>query len=260
MLDHQLQGISCTCIGPVYARALETLTPGGFLQDNKSVEVSKQLVFNNNDPNWYFYQLSIAVRTEIIDEATISFIKRNPKGTVVNLGAGLDTRFSRLDNGEIHWYELDVPEVINLRKQFFAETERYSTIAKSVLDLDWINPIQNNLPVLFIIEGLANYLEEDEMKNIISSIAETYPYAEIIIDMLGLLYVKMTQKSEYKWGLSADSYPLLWNSKLELIESWCMFDRYRERWSEIKWATPLFAFRKNIEMILHMKVKSQNDD
>jgi O-methyltransferase involved in polyketide biosynthesis len=45
----------------------------------------------------------LAIRTEILDNATKVFIKNHPQTAIINIGCGLDTRFSRLDNGKIHW-------------------------------------------------------------------------------------------------------------------------------------------------------------
>jgi O-methyltransferase involved in polyketide biosynthesis len=39
-------------------------------------------------------------------------VDAHPEGLVVNLGAGLDTRFYRLDNGTITWIDIDLPEVV----------------------------------------------------------------------------------------------------------------------------------------------------
>jgi O-methyltransferase involved in polyketide biosynthesis len=62
------------------------------------------------------------------------FLDIHPKAVIVNLGAGLCTRYFRVDNGEVHWYEVDFPEVIALRRQFFEESERYYCISQSMLD------------------------------------------------------------------------------------------------------------------------------
>jgi len=50
------------------------------------------------------------------------------------VGCGLDTRFDRVDDGQVRWYDLDVPEVIDLRKQFLAESERVTCISGSAFD------------------------------------------------------------------------------------------------------------------------------
>jgi O-methyltransferase involved in polyketide biosynthesis len=45
-------------------------------------------------------QISIAVRTEILDNATKELMNKFPCAVIINIGCGLDTRFSRIDNGK----------------------------------------------------------------------------------------------------------------------------------------------------------------
>ena len=71
------------------------------------------------------------------DELVKNFIEKNPDCTVVNIACGLDTRFYRMDNGKITWYNLDLPETIAIRNQIFEESGRVSTIGISALDPAW---------------------------------------------------------------------------------------------------------------------------
>jgi O-methyltransferase involved in polyketide biosynthesis len=250
----QLKGLARTCLGPLYARAYETLRPVGILRDPKSVELHNQIEFDTTDINWPFYQLQITIRTEIIDEITLNFMSRYPEGFVVNLGAGLDTRFHRLSNGRIRWYEIDFPEVIELRRQFFTENQYYCFISASLPDLKWIDRINTDQPILFILEGLVNYLKENEIRTLFRSLVSTFPKSEIVMEALGWLYIKLIKSTEYKWGMSADSHPIKWDPRLEIVNSLCMFDRHPERWEQFRWLGPLMAFRKNVEVIFHLRV------
>ncbi len=84
------------------------------------------------------------------------FLKSSPDGVVVNIGCGLDSRFSRIDNGRVRFYDLDLPDVIGIKRRFFEETDRYHLIPSSVLDYDWIAPLLQacDVPFLFVAEGV----------------------------------------------------------------------------------------------------------
>lgn len=62
-----------------------------------------------------------------------AFLKEHSHASVINLGAGFETEFYRVDNGRIHWYDLDLFEIIEIRKQLIPETDRAKRIAKSFL-------------------------------------------------------------------------------------------------------------------------------
>ena len=52
-------------------------------------------------------------RLVAVDERVRNFINRYADGIIVNVGCELDTMFSRVDNGRIKWYNVDLPERID---------------------------------------------------------------------------------------------------------------------------------------------------
>lgn len=62
------------------------------------------------------------------------FLATHHTGTVVEIGTGLNTRHERVDNGQAHWFDLDLHDVIELRRAFFVNTPRRTMIAASVTD------------------------------------------------------------------------------------------------------------------------------
>lgn len=77
------------------------------------------------------------LRGLLYDRWVGEFLARHPDGTVVELGAGLSTRFERIDNGKARWVDVDLPDAIALRQSHFAATPRRTFLAASVLDADW---------------------------------------------------------------------------------------------------------------------------
>jgi O-methyltransferase involved in polyketide biosynthesis len=74
------------------------------------------------------------MRVREFDRCALAFLGEHPAGVVVDIGCGLDTRFERLDNGQLEWVGLDLPDVIALRKQLLPEMPRTRLIACSALD------------------------------------------------------------------------------------------------------------------------------
>jgi len=54
---------------------------------------------------------------------------------VIDIGYRLDTRFDRLNNGQMAWIGLDLPEVIDLQRRFLPDADRCQTLACSMFDL-----------------------------------------------------------------------------------------------------------------------------
>lgn len=182
-------------------------------------------------------QVGTSIRTEILDEQTLIFIRNNPGGVVVNLGCGLDTRFHRLDNAQIAWYDLDVPETIEIRKYFFAETERFHFITRSVLDFTWMEEIVKNKPTLFIAEGLLMYFTQDDVKNIIHAIVCKFPNAEFLIEGMSPFIANNSKRhvdvkkynATFKWGIKTGKEVEKWDIGLKFMNEWYYFDRHKDR-------------------------------
>jgi len=81
-----------------------------------------------------------------MDEEVKKFIEKYPDCVIVSIGCGLDTRFERIDNGKITWYNLDLPEVIETRKLFFKENDRVKNIWSGDIDFESKNIILYGAP------------------------------------------------------------------------------------------------------------------
>ncbi len=171
---------------PLYARALESRRKRPILQDPKAVEIVDSI-------DWDFRRfgqrprvVACTLRSAMFDAWVRDFLRQHPKGTVVEIGAGLNTRFERLDNGTVHWYDLDLPDMVELRRNFFSDSGRRITLARSVLDPDWIETVRRSPgPYFLVAETVFVYLEEAQVKTALRQIAGGFPKVTIALDTVG---------------------------------------------------------------------------
>jgi O-methyltransferase involved in polyketide biosynthesis len=116
----KLSGVMETLLITLYARAKDAMSETPVINDKKAAEMVKKIDydFSKFDSGWMSYY-GVLARAKTMDEQTRKFITQNPNCVIVSVGCGLDTRFSRVDNGKIQWYNLDFPEVMEQRKLFF---------------------------------------------------------------------------------------------------------------------------------------------
>ena len=128
-----LSGVTETMLQTIYARAKETKTRGA-IKDSKAVEIIDSLDYDFSlaDKDSAMHNGVIA-RTIVLDRLAGKFLRLHPGAVAVNIACGLDTRCYRM-KGYSHWYNLDLPETIEVRRHFFEENGRISTIAKSAMD------------------------------------------------------------------------------------------------------------------------------
>jgi O-methyltransferase involved in polyketide biosynthesis len=156
-----LTGVAETLMITLYARYVETQRSDSFFQDPKAVEIVERTNYDfAKYAKGWASQLGVVIRVQEYDRITRQFLKAHPNAVVINLGCGLCTRFTRLDNGSVRWYEIDFPEVIEFRRKFFKESDRYQFISKSILDFSWIDQIQRSVdqPLLILMEGVSPFL------------------------------------------------------------------------------------------------------
>jgi O-methyltransferase involved in polyketide biosynthesis len=175
----------------------------------------------------------VCQRAKKIDAITQAFLDEHPDGVVLQLGCGLDSRFVRLDGGRVQWYDLDMPAVIELRRRFFAENERYHMIAASVTDLVWVDRVESaGRPVLVVAEGLLMYLDEADVRRLVLRLHEAFPGCRLVADVFSRLTARSaTNHPSLKatgatlgWGIDDPHNLEAWTPGLRLLEEWYFTD------------------------------------
>ncbi len=283
-LINTITDISETLLIPLYARAQETLSKHPVINDRKAVEITEKL--NNiflvsNSP--LHQQLAkgkirkrsnkklaafLSIRTRKFDRYCLDFLNRIPNGTIVELGCGLSSRFSRIDNGKVMWYDLDLPDVIEIRKQFFQETTRNHMIASSVLDDTWMEKLPMK-DILFIAEGLLMYLHEEDVKSLVLKVQKKLPGSELVCEVENTFVINMLKKERWRkkfqrdhhLGKDANLYFGIrhgtdlesWGQGIRFLDEWTVFDDHEKK---LGWMN-LFSFSKRLrkaQWIVHYRL------
>lgn len=221
-----LSGVEETLFIPLAARARETGKKRPVLRDEKAVELVESIDFPVEKYSRGWGSVITVLRTAVFDTWVRSFLDQHPHGTVVEIGTGLNTRFERVDNGTVHWFDLDLPDTIALRRRFFADTERRRTLAASVLDDDWLDEVAAAPgPYFFVAEGVLVYLPEDGVRRALSRIAQRFPGSSIALDTYGHRLMRTQHRRadqgevDAKWQWACDDPGELVSLGLRLVES-----------------------------------------
>ncbi len=216
-----------TLLIPLYTKA----QPGNPLFfDPKAKEILNQVDYD-------FTRLRVPYKTVILvcqrvkklDAVTHNFLAEHPSGVVLHLGCGLDSRFWRVDNGKVEWYDLDMPPVAELRQQFYPASERYHLIASSITDLEWMSKVKvDNQPALVIAEGLLMYLGEAEVRRLLLQLRETFPGCRLVADVFSRMAARSaTGHPSLKqtgatigWGVDDPQEIETWSEGIKLLEEW----------------------------------------
>lgn len=103
---------------------------------------------------------------------------------MVNIACGLDTRFYRMDNGKITWYNLDLPETIAVRDSVYGETGRVSTIGCSCFDPAWPSQVTKRGKMLLSLRSLTMYTSREQVGQMLQIICNNFDNAYVIMECL----------------------------------------------------------------------------
>ena len=116
-MELKLGDVQTTALIPLAVKANETMHKNARIKDHMAVEIIKTLKIDTKPYDKFMSHEGVIARTIMLDRHLKGIIKKAPDTVIVNVGAGFDDRFSRMDNGRIRWFDLDLPDSIAARKK-----------------------------------------------------------------------------------------------------------------------------------------------
>lgn len=196
-----------TLLIPLLGRAEQTRRRRGLVRDPRAVEIVESLDYDFAKWRGIRSLVGAAIRTRMFDDEVRDFLAEHPDGTVIEIGAGLNTRYERLDNGRARWLELDLPDSMELRRRFFRDTERRTMLAASVLDSDWYEHVASlPAPYCFVSEAVVIYLDDVDVERSLCGLATRFPGARLVTDTTSAAMVDGQHEHDAMKHLSKDAW------------------------------------------------------
>jgi len=264
-LTLNLSDVEASSLVTLYSRAIESQSPDPILRDEMAVKITQQLdplLADSSEPLARSLSrhevdknlvIHIALRARRYDQYARDFLARNPDGIVVNLGCGMDTRFFRLDDGQLVLFDLDLPEVIDLKRQFVSENERYHMIAASVFDYSWMDQVARHGQggVLFLAEGVFMYLDPDKVKALVLELQSRFPGSELVCEVVNSLWLsklfkpmlqrkmqrgaRLGKGAVFNFGVPEGHALEAWNPGIEFLDEWSYFESNHPKLGWVGW-------------------------
>lgn len=222
-----------TLLIPLYSKASESRRARPIIVDTKAEEILQRIDYD-------FSKLRIprkssvmlAMRAKKLDTYVRDYLSRTERPLVLHLGCGLDSRVLRVGHTRGEWYDLDYPEVIELRRKFYDETEHYHMIPSSVTDYAWLERVEGNGGACIIAEGLLMYLHEEEVKELFTRLQRRFPGSEICFDAYSRLTARTAGShpslkktgARIHWGIDDAKQIEGWGTGMHLLEEWFFTD------------------------------------
>lgn len=258
-MHQELNGVSETLLMTLYARARESQRTDAIFKDDKAVEMVNRLGCDFSRYRMHRHdEVAVIMRMQKFDSHVRNFLARNLDGVILHFGCGLDTRFERVAerNAQMEWFDLDVPEVIEIRKKLLtSQSSRYHMLAASVFDDDWLNELKGYKPrpFMFLGEGVLPYFEESQVRSLVLKLREHFPGAELVCDAhtpfviwadnLQLAYAGV--KARLHWSIKHGSDVEAWGEGIRLLDEWNYYEDDDPRLKAFRWVRLFPALAKS---------------
>ncbi|GAA1615593.1 class I SAM-dependent methyltransferase [Actinoplanes couchii] len=233
VVDVALAGVQKTLRPVLAAKALDLRLPSPILGDTWAEETMRRLD-PDFDKGWFATSqlgLVAVVRAKVLDDWARAFLAEHPDAVVLNLGCGLDARVHRIDPpATVDWYDLDFPEVIELRQRLLPQ--RSTLIASDVTDLGWLDRVPHDRPVLTVAEGMLPYLTEPDARRLVTGIVDTFPSGVLAFDVASVGAWKMSRwdpigrsyNALFRCGFDDPAVLAAWHPELAFVDEAPMND------------------------------------
>lgn len=218
--------VEWTNLGTLYLRACESRSPNPILGDDAAAEAVDRIDYDWARMRRYMLppanQWLVALRAARLDDWSAAFLGRHPDAVVLHLGCGMDTRAFRLRlPRHVQWFDVDQPNVIELRRKLYADRDGYRMLGSSVTEASWLDETPTDRPTLIVAEGLLMYLPQSEVRTLLQRLTDRFTTGELLFDTLspmGPRLSKVFSKGIVKWGTSDARELERWNPRFRFLE------------------------------------------
>src|SRR3954454_4760192 len=219
--DLNNDAVTWTSLATLYLRAWESHAERSILGDHWAAEALDRIDYDfakfKKRLRPQSNQFLVALRAKQLDDWVAAFLARHPEATVLQLGCGLDSRMLRLDPpAAVRWFDLDVPQVIEVRRRLYPERDRYQMTGASVTDPGWLRQVPADRPVLIIAEGLLPYFPETDVRRLLQRLTDHFSSGELIFDGVAPWLTRLAKAA--RWGIRDGREIERWNPRLRCVE------------------------------------------
>jgi len=230
----QLTPVEQTAFLTVYARVLDSRWRRPILGDRLADEVVGRIDY---DFAGLGVQASVvcqtALRAKMLDDRVRDFVHKHHDAVVVDLGAGLDSGFYRVDPPpSVDWYSVDLPGILALRDEALPTNPHSHSVPVSLAEKHWPETIPGDRPTMLIADGLFAFLPEPVIVGIFRRITDHFSTGEFAFNDYGRigwvskLAIKLYPQKMFKdvgsqWGYAGFKdahHPETWNPRMRLVE------------------------------------------
>ena len=188
-----MNSVNKTLYIPLYGKSYVS-KKGIILKDKKAEEIWETSGFplkGKAKSKWLAYYMGM--RSKVFDNWLIEWMKRDEEAIILHIGCGMDSRIERVGTKGQDWYDVDFPDVIAERRQFYKETDTYHMVESDARENAWIQTLPADKNAIILMEGVSMYLQMPELKAALRAWKKHFSQVHILMDTYTAFAAKATK-------------------------------------------------------------------
>ena len=172
-----------TALIPLAIKASETARPNARIKDEKAKEIIDALGVDTSKYDPFLSHEGVVARTILFREELKRLLKQYPDAVCINLGCGFDDKFSQVDNGTLQWFDVDLPDQIEVRRKVYENSERCTMMNGNALECSWTKEIPESDMVIVVMEGVMEYFSREQVKTCLNMLCDSFSHGYLLAEL-----------------------------------------------------------------------------
>lgn len=189
-------------------RASETARPNARIKDLKAKEIIDYLGVDVSKFDPFLSHEGVVARTILFREQLKDLLKKYPDAVCINLGCGFDDKFSQVDNGTLLWYDVDLPDQIEVRRKVFEDRDRCTMMEGDALDGSWTKELPRTSMNIIVMEGVLEYFTKEQVRTCLHMLCDNFEHGYLLAELHSPFLEKNSKhhdavkhtKAKFGWG------------------------------------------------------------
>lgn len=193
--ENSMNSVNKTLYIPLYGKSYVS-KKGIILKDTKAEEIWKTSGFplkGKSKSKWLAYYMGM--RSKVFDNWLKEQMEHDKDAVIFHIGCGMDSRIERVGTKEHDWFDVDFPDVIAERRQFYKETDKYHMVESDARENAWIQTLPADKNAIILMEGVSMYFQLEELKKLLAELCGHFNRVHLLMDCYTVFAAKA---SKYK--------------------------------------------------------------
>lgn len=244
-MDLKIGDIQETALITLAIRASETDRPNARIKDSMAKKIIETLGVDVSKFDPFLSHEGVIARTIMYQQELQTLIGKYPDALCINLGCGFDDKFVQVDNGKIIWYDVDLPDIMAVRRKIYTDRDRCLMKDGSAFETEWTKGLPQRSTTIVVMEGVLEYFTKEQVTTCLRVLCNSFEHGYLLAELHHPIMSRNTKlhdavkhtNAQFQWGTKSGREYLDLEPRLTLLSE----RSYNEEMRKYSFRGKLFA-------------------